>query len=430
MKRAWGPDYDGYLDYVTAWHAKALSFLKSAPGGRFGFVTTNSITQGQPVPALFKPILRDGWRVRFAHRTFAWTSEATGKAAVHCVIVGFDRNASDKARLWEYESPKADPVEVDSRTINPYLVDAPTVLIEKRSQPLSPHLLPVTKGSQPTDGGHLIVEGDEAPALKSDPIVAQYLRPFVGARELINGGNRWCLWLETVSAQDLRDSGFLRERIENVRRFRLESTKAATRALSSTPAVFAERRQPSVPYLCIPSVVSEQRPYLTCGRFEPDVVTSNLAFTAPDVDGFLFGVISSAMFMTWQKTVGGRLKSDLRFSNTIVWNNFPLTEITELQRSRVIEAGQNVLRAREEHPGYTLADLYHPLAMPQDLVTAHKALDRAVDSVFGFRKAPTLLERQERLFDRYAQLTAGLSGSSLGSVSDAHSAGADAGTQA
>jgi len=425
MKRAWGTDYDGYLDYVTAWHAKALNFLRDAPGCRFGFVTTNSITQGQPVPALFRPILRDGWRIRFAHRTFAWTSEASGKAAVHCVIVGFDRDPSVRARLWEYETPRSEPLEVNSRAINPYLVDAPVVLVEKRSKPLSVHLPPVIYGSKPTDGGYLLSEGEEARSLRADPVVGKYMRPFVGARELINGGDRWCLWLETVSAQDLRGSELLRERVENVKRFRLESPKAATKALAATPAVFAERRQPSVPYLCIPSVVSEQRPYLTCGRFEPDVVTSNLAFTAPDVDGFLFGVISSAMFMTWQKTVGGRLKSDLRFSNTIVWNNFPLTEITELQRARVIEAGQNVLRTREEHPGSTLADLYHPLAMPQDLVTAHKTLDRTVDSVFGFRKAPTLLERQERLFDRYAQLTNGLSRSNIAVAHASHFAGAE-----
>lgn len=405
MKRAWGRYYDGYLDYVTAWHAKALGYLKGADKSRFGFVTTNSITQGQPVPALFGPIFKDGWRIRFAHRTFAWTSEATGKAAVHCVIVGFDKNADGPARLWKYETPKSEPAEVYSRSINPYLVDGPSVLVDKRSRPLSPHLSPVLYGSKPTDGGYLISEGDEAKELRSDPVAGKYMRPFVGARELINGGDRWCLWLESVSPQDLRDSDVLRERVDGVRRFRLESPKEATRSLALTPAVFAERRQPTVPYLCIPSVVSEQRPYLTCGRFGPEVVTSNLAFTAPDIDGFLFGIISSATFMVWQRTVGGRLKSDLRFSNTIVWNNFPLTEMTELQRARVIAAGEDVLKAREEHPGRSLADLYHPLAMPQGLVAAHRNLDRTVDSIFGFRKTPTTFERQERLFDKFAQLT-------------------------
>lgn len=405
MKRAWGTDYDGYLDYVTAWHGKTLNYLQDVQTGRFGFVTTNSIAQGQPVPALFGPILRQGWRIRFAHRTFAWTSEATGKAAVHCVVVGFDRNTNPKARLWEYETPKSAPAEIEARSINPYLIDAPTALIGKRSHPLSPHLPSVVYGSKPTDGGHLILDGSEAHELGKDSLVSPYLRPFIGARELINGGDRWCLWLENITTEDLRNSQALRDRVENVRKFRLESTKAATRALAATPALFAERRQPKVPYLCIPSVVSEQRPYLTCARFEADVVTSNLAFTAPDEDGFLFGIISSSMFMAWQQTVGGRLKSDYRFSNTIVWNNFPVHELTETHRHRVVEAGGEVLAVRQRHPGLSLADLYHPLAMPKELVQTHKVLDRAVDALFGFRKVPSLLERQERLFEYYVRLT-------------------------
>ncbi|MGO4585574.1 class I SAM-dependent DNA methyltransferase [Arthrobacter sp. 2RAF6] len=402
LQLAWGNDYDGYLDYVTGWHAKALAFLSSTKGARFAYVTTNSIAQGQPVPALFEPIFRDGWRIRFAHRTFPWESEASGKAAVHCVIVGFDKGGP-QPQLWDYSGGKGAVQHNEVPFINAYLVDGPNVLVRKRSKPLTPSLPEVNYGSKPVDGGFLVVKKPEYPSVMADPIAMKYLRSFIGADELINGSDRWCLWLVDAPGSDIQASPILRERVEGVRQMRLASTKAATRIQAATPHLFTEIRQPKRHYLCVPSVVSENRMYLTTARMEPEVITSNLAFTAPDDDGFLFALISSSLFMVWQRMVGGRLKSDYRFSNTIVWNNFPLGNTHPEARKVIIEAGSRVLAARTNHPGASLESLYDPNSMPKDLLTAHLALDKEVDSFFGIPPGALELDRQRLLLERYAK---------------------------
>jgi hypothetical protein len=232
MKRVWAKDYDGYLDYVTGWHAQALSYFKNRRG-EFGFVTTNSITQGQPVPALFGPIFREGWRIKYAHRTFAWNSEAPGQAAVHCVVVGFTRDRGVKQRLWDYASPSAEAVEVQVKTgINAYLADGPNILVTKRSKPLSP-LLPVARfGSKPVDGGNLVIETAEYEAVMADPVAAKYVRPFRMGKELVRGLDRWCLWLVDLEPSDLSKSPTLRERLQKVAAMRAASAKAATRELA------------------------------------------------------------------------------------------------------------------------------------------------------------------------------------------------------
>ncbi|MCS5480957.1 N-6 DNA methylase, partial [Corynebacterium sp. YIM 101645] len=225
MKAVWGKNYDGYLDYVTAWHAKSLTLLAQRRG-MFAFVTTNSIVQGQPVPALFGPIFDAGWRIRFAHRTFSWDSEAPGKAAVHCVIVGFDRQIEPRPRLWDYPLVKGEPVAVPvDRAINAYLVDGPNLLVKKRTTVISPQLGIVNRGTQPTDGGHLIVEVEDYAEVAADAVAAKYLRPFRGAREFLHGVERWCLWLEDLDPADLKNSPVLRHRIESCRVFRENSSK-------------------------------------------------------------------------------------------------------------------------------------------------------------------------------------------------------------
>ncbi|MGX1163503.1 hypothetical protein FBY31_4373 [Arthrobacter sp. SLBN-100] len=402
LQLAWGNDYDGYLDYVTGWHAKAITFLSSTTGARFAYVTTNSIAQGQPVPALFGPIFRDGWRIRFAHRTFPWESEASGKAAVHCVIVGFDRGGP-RPQLWDYSGGKGAVQHNEVPFINAYLVDGPNVLVRKRSKPLTPSLPEVNYGSKPVDGGFLVVKKPEYDHVVADPIAAKYLRSFIGADELIGGTDRWCLWLVDATEADIEASPILLERVERVRQMRLASTKAATRTQAATPHIFSEIRQPKRPYLCIPSVVSENRAYLTTARMKPEVITSNLAFTAPDEDGFLFALISSSIFMDWQRLVGGRLKSDYRFSNTIVWNNFPLGHTDPGPRKVIVDAGSRVLAARAKHPGASLESLYDPSAMPEDLLAAHLALDKEVDSFFGIPVEALELDRQRLLLERYVR---------------------------
>ena len=406
MRRVWGRDYDGYLDFVTGWHAQALHLYADGRPGEFGYVTTNSITQGQPVPALFGPIQREGWRIKYAHRTFAWDSEAPGKAAVHCVVVGFTRDRGAKQRLWTYPNINAAPVEVPvDRGINAYLVDGPWVLVRKRMMPLSSQLPPARFGSKPVDGGNLIVEAAEYEELAADPIASKYLRPFRMGRELVRGQDRWCLWLVDLSPEDLRRSKTLRDRVEAVRQMREGSKKPATRNSAATPHLFQENHQPATDYVGIPAVVSEARRYYTVASLPAEVIAGNKVYVAEDPDGLLIALVSSSMFITWQRAVGGRLKSDLSFSNTLVWNTFPVPDLDEGTRLRVIQAGQGVLDARKRHPERSLADAYNPLAMDPALVKAHDVLDREVDRAFGaLRKLGNERQRLELLFARYVEL--------------------------
>ena len=413
LRFVWGDGYDGYLDYVTGWFIKASQYFHDVPrGGRFAFVSTNSIAQGAPVASLFSPLLEGGWQIRFAHQTFAWTSEAPGAAAVHCVITGFDRGTPhEKARpmLFTYSDLKAQPEALPVKHINPYLVEGPDVFIVARRHPLSPRLPEVCFGSKPADGDNLIVEAEDYPQVTADPIAAKYLRPFRMGREVVRGLDRWCLWMHTedFDPRDIDRSPTLKDRVRACAIFRQGSKKKATVAGARTAHLFQENHQPSEPYVAIPRVVSETRLFYTAAHLSEDVIAGDQLYTALDPDGFLFGIISSPMFITWQRTVGGRMKSDLRFSNKIVWNTLPLPEVSDKQRAAIIAAGQGVLDARAEQPGVSLANMYNPLAMAPSLLKAHRALDRAVDRAFGARKAlETNEERLAILFKRYQEMTA------------------------
>mgnify|MGYP001739235883 CR=1 FL=1 len=431
MRLAWGDDYAGYLDFATAWLAKAARYLKTLQEqtealdvkvvpGDFAFVSTNSIVQGQPVASLFAPLFRDGWRIKFAYRTFPWVSEAAGKAAVHCVITGFTRSAAPEksrtVRVFDYDWSTRRTVEQEPvHALNAYLVEGPNVLAEKRSKPLSSLIPEVVRGSQPTDGGNLIVEVEDYPVVAADPVAVRYLRPFVGAKELVQGLERWCLWLEDTSEEEIASSPVLSARVEANREWRsAQPQKGDAYKLRDIPHLMRPNKaRPVEPYVCIPSVVSANRPIFTVKRFSADTIASNATFTALDPDGFLFGLISSSMFIIWQRTVGGQLKSDLRFSNTVVWNNLPLPEVSEEQRTKVIAAGRKVLAAREaieERAGepVSLADMYASLAtMDPALRAAHDELDSAVDVAFGAsRRCASDEARLKILFERYQELTA------------------------
>jgi len=406
FRAAWGDVDISRLDFVTAWHAKALAYLKEAKRAKFAYVTTNSIAQGDQVRLLFGPILKQGWHVDFAHRTFAWSTEASGGAAVHCTIIGFTKDADADRRLFDYATPRADAIEIAGvPNINPYLVAAPDVLIDKHAKVLSPSLSPATYGSMPRDGGGLLVEADEYAAVSADPIASKYLRRFIGASELISNTDRWCLWFEGADLSELPKSALIRERLERVRALRASSSAEGTRAWADRPYLFVQRSQPTQPYVCIPAHFSESRAYATVAHFSPDVITGNANFHALDPDGLMFAALSSTMFITWQRMVGGRIKSDLRFGNTITWNSFPFPAVTTAERARIVEAGKGVLAARELQPEKSLADMYQPLSMSQELLAAHKVLDKAVDRAFGFAKPPILFARQQRLFERYVAMT-------------------------
>ncbi|WP_051706200.1 class I SAM-dependent DNA methyltransferase [Nocardioides aequoreus] len=406
LKHVWRTTKVGHLDYVTGWYAKALDYFESLPG-RWAFVSTNSVAQGESVPLLFPKIKDRGWHIMFAHRTFAWSSEATGQAAVHCVIVGFTRSLGDR-RLFSYDHPKGPPAEHRVPNINPYLVPGVDVVVTPRRQPLHEGLPKIRAGSTPIDWGHLTVELADLAEARSDPIARTYLRRFAGGKELIHDLERWCLWLDGPGGKaDSAKSPVLRKRVRKVREVRLhKSDRAATNALADTPHLFGERRQPSGHYLGIPQTFSENRMYATAGRLDQSVIASIKLFTAPDEDGFLFGLISSGMFIAWQKTVGGRLESRPSFSSSLVWNTLPLPVLGSPERAAIIAGGKSVLAARELEPDKSLAQHYTPSQMSPELLAAHVALDDVVDRAFGAKcMCESEEERQEVLFRRYAEMT-------------------------
>jgi hypothetical protein len=408
LRKIWGDKYNGYLDYVTAWHAQAIGLFADGRAGEFGFVTTNSITQGAQVPFLFGPLHTAGWRIKFAHRPFAWDSEAPGMAAVHCVIVGFTRDQTLTPRLWDYDTPKSTPTaQKVSDQVNAYLVDAPWVLVTaEKKGPLSAQVPAVSMGSKAT-GKALIVEVDEYPGVAADPIARKYLRPYRMGKELIHGLDRWCLWMadDDFHPADVRNSPALRERLRQVQEARALSDKKTTKEDAHTPHLFQEIRQPATAYLGIPRVFSANRPYMTADRFSKDIIAGDKVYTAEDPDGVLFALISSSMFHVWQATIGGRLKSDPNFANTLTWNTFPVPTMTPTQRADIIAAGQQVLTVRASFPDQSLADLYTPLAMNPRLLRAHRALDTTVDALFGATKRLTKEhDRQALLFEHYQRI--------------------------
>jgi hypothetical protein len=280
---------------------------------------------------------------------------------------------------------------------------------------MSPEIAPVTFGNMPRDGGHLVIEADAYDDVIADKVAAKYVRLFLGSEELVNGRQRWCLWMTNLNPDDIAKSKILAERLDGVRQMRLDSKAPSTRAMAATPHLFGQRSGGyETAYLGIPRVVSENRPFYTAARLPADVIPSDRLFTAPDADGFLFGLISSSMFLTWQYAVGNRLESRPSFSNTLVWNNFPLPDIKAKQRAEVVRAGAGVVSARALYPTRSLAQLYDPAGLPDELIAAHGALDEVVDSIFGVMDNRTLEGRQKVLFETYARLDAGLLASPQG----------------
>ncbi|WP_430754434.1 DNA methyltransferase [Micrococcus luteus] len=402
LKTAWRTKSPGRLDYVSGWYAKVLDYFPPNVLGRWGFVTTNSLTQGDQPARIFPAVFKNGWRIRFAHRTFAWTSEAPDAAGVHCAILGFDRHESSTARLFSYATPKGAPQESPVQSINPYLVEGPEMIVAGRTKPLSPDLPPVEYGSLPADGGNLVVTPEDYDAVMSDPVLAKYVRPYMGAKELLQGTRRWVLWLADLEPADVAKSSELRRRLEGVREMREASPLKSTQEKAATPHLFYFNGHPGQDYLCIPLTVSENRPYFIAQRLGGDVIASNLTSTAVDPDGFAFAVISTKAFLCWQAMVGGRLESRLRFSKKQTWNTFPLPAVSAEDREKMIAAGQKVLDARALHPDRPLADQYNPLAMDPALVKAHAALDRVMDSILDLPAGATDKERQTRLMELYA----------------------------
>jgi hypothetical protein len=396
----------GVLDLVAAWYLKAADYVQANPAIRCAFVSTNSITQGEQVGVLWGEMLARGFHIQFAHRTFQWNNEARGVAAVHCVIVGFGLEDIVPKRLFDYVSLRAEPHEIVAANINPYLVDAPDVLLPNRSKPLCP-VPQIGIGNKPIDGGHyLFTDEEKAAFLAIEPEAEPYFRKWLGSAEFINGWNRWCLWLGECPPEELRKMPEAVKRIEAVRQFRKTSKSVPTRKLAETPTRFHVENMPADSALLIPKVSSERRNFIPIGFVPPEVLCSDLVFIVAHATLYHFGMISSTMHMSWARYTCGRLESRYRYSAGIVYNNFPWPDSpSDKQREAIEAAAQGVLHARAAFPDSTLADLYDPVTMPPALVKAHQALDRAVDAAYGRRTFATDADRVAFLFDRYQHLT-------------------------
>lgn len=398
----------GNIDYVCAWFARAADYTGQT-NARVAFISTNSIAQGEQPSVVWSYLSQRGMSIDFAHTTFAWSSDAPKAAAVHVVVVGFSRRPRAGCRLFLYATPKSDASEVSAKSINGYLTAGPSVLIASRRTPIEADVQPMSFGSMPNDGGFLLLEPDEAAGIQAtDPIAAKYLRKVIGARELIQGQERFCLWLVDAPASDIRASKEIARRAALVAEERSKSKRPATAALATTPTLFGENRQPSHQYLAVPSISSSSRRYIPMALFSTEVIATNALLTIDNADLFTFGVLHGRPFQVWNATVSGRMKSDFRISAEITYNNYPWPVREAAQRAAIGAAAQAVIDARTKHPDQTLADLYNPLGMPPDLLKAHEQLDRVVLVAYGLKPSATDAEVLSALFTRYEELTAPL----------------------
>jgi len=375
----------GVLDFVAAWYAKAANYITSLHEGpkrartRCAFVSTNSITQGEQVGVLWSWLLSKGMHIHFAHRTFQWSNEARGVAAVHCVIIGFGAFDIEKKVIYEYEDIRGEPHAVSATSINPYLVDGPDVILTSRSSPIS-KVAEISYGSFALDDGqYTLSEKERLEIVQESPEASVFIRPFVGGQELLHSEKRYCLWLLGAPPQTLSQMPAILKRVEAVRTWRAASNRKTTKDLAATPTIFAEIRQPSSAYLAFPTVSSERRPYIPIAFLSADTVASNQIYVLPEAALFHFGILSSVMHNAWIRYTCGRLESRYRYSSGIVYNNFPWPDLPSPDagappspaggrgkdlREKIEAAAQAVLDARAQFPDATLADLYDPLTMP------------------------------------------------------------------
>lgn len=372
----------GNLDYVTCWYAKAAEYMQNTEIVA-GFVSTNSITQGEQPPILWSKLFQLNARIVFAYRTFKWESEAKDKAAVHCVIIGF--TTGQKVRELHIYDDTESSKRIASN-INPYLVDGPNVLVSSRKQPVC-NVPEIVTGNQATDGGNFYISADEYDSFVAQtPEAKKYLKRAYNSQGFINGKYQYCLWLVGISPSELKKMPAIRDRVEKVREFRLASSKEATKKQADTPTLFTEIRQPETNYIVIPKVSSENRRYIPLGFLSPDIICNNTIKFVPNASLYHFGILSSNVHNSWMRAIAGRMKSDYQYSNTIVYNNFPWPTPTDAQRAKIEQTAQAILDARALYPDASLADLYDEVTMPPELRKAHQNNDRAVMAAYGITK--------------------------------------------
>lgn len=399
-----GKSNAGILDYVGGWYAKS-AMLISDTNIRCAFVSTNSISQGEQVSVLWEYLLKKDISIDFAYKSFVWNSEAKEKAKVHCIIIGFSSVKQNELILFENDNKKV------VKAISPYLTEGEMIYVGRRNKPIS-QKLEMSRGNQPTDGGHLIIEAEEyAEFIKAEPTAKKYIKKLIGSREFINSLERYCLWLAGISPKELRSMPRVLERVNLVKEMRLNSSAVGTRKLAERSHEFRETKNPST-YLIIPRVSSESRRYIPIGFLDSETIPTDSVTIVENATLYDFGILTSNVHMAWMRTVAGRLKSDYRYSAKIVYNNFPWPTVTEEQKQFIANTAQGILDARALYPDCSLADLYDELTMPVELRKAHQANDIAVMKAYGMIKKvdgkDTFLTESEtvaRLFEMYQELT-------------------------
>lgn len=391
----------GSLDFVAGWYIKTAEYIRFT-NINVGLVSTNSVVQGDQAIILWKHLMHQkDVTVHFAHQTFQWNNESNGKAAVYCVIIGFSSVKGLPKTLFTYPDVKGEPNARPVNEINQYLVEASTVFINKRSKPINHDSPPMIYGSTPIDGGnYLFKENEMKDFIEKEPLSEKYFRSLIGSHELVNGYQRYCLYLKNCPPQELRKMPYVMERVENVRKLRSESKRKQTLEWADFPTRLAEDRTVDSDILIVPAHTSENRKYIPIGYFEKGTIVTNAVFQVVDADNYLFGILNSSMHMAWVRTICGRLKGDYRYSNTLVYNNFIFPDPTEKQTKDIEEKAQKILDVRNKYEGSTLADLYDPIVAPPDLIKAHNDLDRAVERSYG-KTFKSDEERVSFLFEKY-----------------------------
>ena len=389
----------GNLDYVSGWYIQAANYIENT-NIFCAFVSTNSITQGEQVPTLWKCLVEKGININFAHKTFKWNSEAVEKAAVHCVIIGFSYTYKTNKMIFSSDR------YTNAKDINPYLIDGPTVLIENRSKGIC-DAPPIMYGSMPIDDGHLILSSEDVDLLLAEnKDNNKFIRKYLGGAEMLRNTDRWCLWLKDISPKEIQTSKFIMERLKAVKEFRNGSNRPQTKILADTPALFGEIRQPDSDMLVIPKVSSENRKYIPIGFISPEIIVNGSALIVPNAELYHLGVLTSNVHNAWMRTVAGRLEMRYQYSGSVVYNNFPWPTPTAEQQAKIEKTAQAILDARALYPDCSLADLYDELTMPPELRKAHQENDRAVMQAYGFDiKTTTESSCVAELMKMYQKLT-------------------------
>lgn len=400
---------NGKLDYVAAWYLIASKYIQNT-NIKVAFVSTNSICQGEQVSILWNElILKYNIHIHFAHRTFNWKNDAKGNAAVHCIIVGFANYNSNDKYIYDYPDINSEPEKYKAKNISPYLIDSNNIIVSKTRIPIC-HTPNMIRGNIPYDDGNLLFELEEKnEAIQKDPTIEKYIKKYGGAYEMLNNKWRYCLWLKNISPGDIQKSKIILDRVKKCQEFRESSKTDSVFSKASTPYLFGDIRQPKSEYILFPRVSSNRRKYLPLDYFSSDIILADSAYGLPEANLYMFGILHSIMHNSWIRTIAGRLKSDYRYSNNIVYNNFPWPENPADKQVKVIEtAAQKVLDVRKEFPNSSLADLYDPLTMPPALVKAHNELDKAVDLSYRPQSFASEAKRMEFLFELYEKYTADL----------------------